>query len=201
MRLQIDGLTTETISGPNGDEILRLYPEGRNKNRFIQIKFGIGGSADIALIEGKTSPGLDVGERQLISRDADKYADRIVRAMAALYLGVDDARDGYATIDVEMVKRGFHITFAPDGQVAWFRQDGSTVIVISQTNEGGLPFPGDFIAQAIIRGAIGGVVTAYSPSIFQLLSYVDDGIYARHLIPGQEYEFWISPDVDRKKLN
>jgi hypothetical protein len=201
MNTNIDGLTTETISSSTGGDVIRFYAEGRNKNRFIQIKLGLAGSADIALIEGKTSPGIDIGETQSISRDADIYANRIIRAMATLYLGVDEARDGYATIDVEMVRRGFHITFAPDGQAAWLRQDGSTVIVISQTNEGGLPFPGDFIAQAIIRGAVGGVVTAYAPSIFQLLAYVDNGVYARHLIPGQEYEFWLSPDVDKKKLN
>lgn len=201
MNLQIDGLTTEIISDPTGENIIRLYPEGRARNRFIQVRCGTDGSADIALIEGRTSPGIDAGERQQLSRDADKYANRIVRAMAALYLGVDEARDGYATIDVEMVKRGFHITFAPDGQVAWLRQDAFAVIVISQTNDGGLPFPGDFIAQAIIKGAVGGMVTAYAPSIYQLLTYVDDGLYARHLIPGQEYEFWISSDIDRKKLN
>jgi hypothetical protein len=201
MNLQIDGLATETLPGPNGDEIIRLYPEGRTKARFIQVIPGASGTAEITLIEGKTPPGLDEGERQFIARDAEKYVERMVRAMASLYLGVDDARDGYSTIDVEMVKRGFHITFAPDGQAAWFRQNGSTVMVVSQTNEGGLPFPGDFIVQVIIRGAIGGVVTAYAPSISQLLGYIDDGIFARHLIPGQEYEFWISPDIDRKKLN
>lgn len=201
MKMQIDGLTTETISGPNGEDVIRLYPEGRSRNRFIQIKIGNAGSADITLIEGKTPPGIDVGERQFIPRDADKYANRVVRAMAALYLGVDDARDGYATIDMEMVKRGFHITFAPDGEVAWLRQDGSSLIVISQTNEGGLPFSGDLIDQAIIKGVLGGIVTVYSASITQLLSYVDAGLYARHLIPGQEYEFWISPDVGKSMLN
>jgi hypothetical protein len=201
MHLQIDGLSTETIAGPNGEGILRLYPEDRNKNRFIEIKFWSGGSAEIALIEGKSSPGLDAGERQLIARDADRYANRIVRAMAALYLGVDEARDGYAIIDIEMVKRGFHLTFAPDGQVGWLRHDGSTVIVVSQTADGGLPFAGDFVVQAIIKSVIGGTVTTYSPSIEQLFDYIDSGVYARHLIPGQEYEFWISPDVDKKKLN
>ncbi len=201
MNLQIDGLVSETIPGPNGGEILRLYPQGRKKMRYIQVTAGDSGSAEIALIEGKSSPGLDAGERQFIARDADKYAGRMVRAMAKLYLGVDEASDGYSAIDVEMVKRGFHIIFAPDGQPAWFRQDGSTVMVVSQTNEGGLPFQGDFIVQVIIRGAIGGVVTAYAPSISQLLGYIDEGIFARHLIPGQEYEFWLSPDIDKKKLN
>lgn len=201
MNLNIDGLITDVISDPTGDDVVQLYPEGRNKNRFIKVTLNGNGSADLVLIEGKTSPGLEAGERQFIARDAEKYLARVARAMAVLYLGVDEARDGFTTIDIEMVRRGFHLTFAPDGQVAWLRQDSSTAIVISQTNDGGLPFPGDFIVQAIIKSVIGGLVTVYALSIDQLFAYIDDGLYTRHLIPGQEYEFWLSHDVAKNKLN
>lgn len=198
---KIEGLKSDVHEGPDGTGLARFHPEHKSDYRSIEVVFAPDHVAEIRLLEGTKVPRIDVGEEHFIPVNGWALSERIVRAMAVYHLGVDEAADANTKFDVALLSRGFGITFAPDGSPGWLRHDGSTAVVISKDDDGGLPSIGDDKAQAIIKSVVGGILTVRAPGLNQLLDYVDKGLYVRYLIPGQEYEFHLQPDLDKRKLH
>lgn len=198
--MQIDGLITERHVGLNGEEIFCFYKLNRSRSQHIQLIHFPDGSASVTFLEGKSSPGISPAERITLFQDSKVFSERLVRAMAKLHLNVDDACNAVASIDMELVRRGFEIRFALDGVPAWVRIDGAGTVVVSKLNEMGLPMPEDDCAQALVTGRLGGNMKISSHSLANLLQYLDAGKYAGYLLPGHISEMWLS-EGDPKKLH
>lgn len=201
MKIQIDGLYSKVISTRDGRDVVHFYANDLGQGRYIQTETYPSGAATLLYLEDGALPQIENGERLELLQQSDRYIERLIRAMAYLHMGVEDAANGFTIMDVEFIKRGFEIRFALDGVPAWVKVTEVATIVISKVGEKGLPSPGDFEFQGVFSGPFIGVTRVTSMGIKELLDFYDRGTYATQIHPGVMIEFLLREDIQVERPN
>lgn len=172
--MEIEGLKATTRQTGNACEAEFSAVDG-SPRRNIVLRVSDKGTAVAEFREGGERPGLAAGEYLSMAYYSEEIGDRVVRAMAKLHLGIDEAATGYTDVDVEMISRGFVIGSISGKMPAWVADNGSSVVIVSKTPEGGLPSNrGD--PACLVYGIPGGrKVTVKAETLTAALAMLDSG--------------------------
>lgn len=188
--MQIDGMISETKPLANGTATL-FYPAEGSKFRHIRLRQDKAGQASAELIEGNSMPGLDVGEKFDLTSLPETVADRLLRAMAALHLDVEEAANGYTAGDIELIARGFGVKLSKLGIPAWVKLENGLTHIVSKPGEQGLPPSIDAEIQAIVAGPLNARVVVVAPNMESLWAFLDTKGYLGQLQANATAEFTI----------
>jgi len=168
--MDIEGLTIK--SEPSG--VVVYFPAGGKGYRHISLAVS-GTNATVSYREGKTLPGLQPGEQVVIANWNEQLAERVVRALASLHLGVFEAENAYTACDLAMIERGFQIGISDQGSHVWLNSAGPYYRFITKNAEGGLPSLMDEPCQMIhgVQGGSRAIVQA--DNMNTLLEVLDTG--------------------------
>jgi hypothetical protein len=194
MAMKIDGLVSEAFSKGSGDSI-RLYPEGRSKQRFIKVERPPTGTVRLQLIEGTQPPGLDPGEDITLAKYDENIVDRLVRAMASLHFGIVDAETGHTAIDRHLLSRGFDIRFSKTGSPHWSRSENGLTYEIAKTGGNGLPAHSAAELQAKVTAPFNASVVITAPNLHSLMTFVEMKAFLSEMQPNTSGTFTLVEDA------
>jgi len=180
--MDIEGLKATTRQAGKGCEADFSAVDG-SPRRHIVLRVPGNGTAMAEFLEGGERPGLEAGEVLPIAFYTEEIGDRIVRAMAKLHMGVEEAASGYTDVDAEMISRGFVIGSVDGRLPAWVADNGTSVVIVSRTPEGGLPSTRNDPACLVFGVPNGRKVTVNADTLTAALVMLDSGQLPRLVSP------------------
>lgn len=185
--MDIEGLkATETKK--DGFVEANFVPEGYGSYRRIRLKVSPTGSATAELLEGKQRPGIENGEFVPIKHYSEDVGDRVVRAMAKIHFGLEEAATGYTATDADMISRGFNVGCAAGKLPVWMTSNGTHFVVVSKTAAGGLPSSPEDPACLVFGIPNGRRVTVNAETLPAALRMLDSGQLPQLLSPVVDVE-------------
>jgi len=128
-------------------------------------------------------PGAEEHEAVIINACDDRVADRVVRALASIHLGISEAETGYTEADATLIRAGFNIGRLADGSHAWMRATQPWVAIITNETLTGLPATPREPACAMVVGPAGKKVSFVADDLAAALTVIDQGLLSRAYNP------------------
>ncbi len=119
---------------------------------------------------------------------SDDLGDRVIRAMAALHFGLDEAANGYTATDMEMISRGFVVWRTSENLPVWTANGPSHFVAVSQHPGGGLPSTMGDPAVLVFGVPDGHQVTVFADNLTAALHMLDSGKLPAMLNPNANVE-------------
>lgn len=185
--MDIEGLNA-TETKKDGFVEASFVPQGQHARRHISLKVSPKGSATVELLEGKHRPGIENGEFIPIAVYTEDIGDRVVRAMAKVHFGLDEAATGYTATDADMISRGFNIGRGSGTLPVWITSNGTHFTVVAKTAAGGLPSSPKDPACLVFGRPNGRRVTVNAETLDAALKMLDSGQLPQLLNPVSDIE-------------
>jgi hypothetical protein len=192
--MEIEGLVAEPFT-QTGLKGVRLYPEGKSRQRFIRVGHDVGGGVLLQLIEGREPPGLDPGETLTLAREDDALVDRLVRAMARLHFDLEEVETGHTKVDTDLLSRGFEIRFLRNGAPSWTKSENGLNYEITKPGSTGLPAHFNSEIQAKIVAPFNATVVVVAPNFESLMAFVDMREFLGQMQPNTLSNFTLVEDA------
>ena len=184
--MDIEGLkAVKTRTGSLQEEVFSV--EGTSGYRRISLKITPRGAV-AELLEGRQRPGIESGEFVPMAIYTPEIGDRVVRAMAKMHFGIEEAATGFTAVDLEMISRGFTVGTASGSHPVWIASEGSHFTVISKTEDGGLPSSVLEPCHMVFGIPNGRRVTVSADNLPAALKMLDSGQMPRLLNPLSDVE-------------
>jgi len=183
--MKIEGLKVRDHAIRNGDTVreFRSSVEGTRPGTVRATIRPSGESLFQVLDSSGERPGVENGEAVTVMECDDRLADRVIRALASLHLGVEEAETGHTPADARMIQAGFGIGRLANGSAAWVRMQAPWVAIISNADQSGLPATVDSPACAIAVGPTGKKASFVADDLGSALLLIESGTLAQAYNP------------------
>lgn len=186
--MKIDGLKVRDGGSRNGGTVREFRPAVEGARPGL-IRATIRSSAD-SLFEfldaAGDRPGIDNGETVTVIECDERIADRVVRALASLHLGIEEAETGHTPADARLIQAEFGIGRLENGSHAWMRTQAPWVAIIANADCNGLPATLASPATAIAVGPTGKKVSFVADDLDSALLLIESGTLAKAYNPLQD---------------
>lgn len=139
--MRIEGLRTGSERRGNGDATTDFVPEERRlRSGRIRLTVYPDEDAVVEFLDGTGErPGIEDSEAVTIDAFDEGVGDRIVRAMASLHLGIEEAETCATAADVRLIEAGYRIGRMTNDTHAWMRINGPWTELVTKHDMSGLP--------------------------------------------------------------
>lgn len=137
--MEIDGLKA-VVKHDHPYSVLTHFLPVTGGARLLTLETLPTGKAMLELQDSGEVPREGPAERLFIEfANDDGMLERMVRAMAVLHFGLDEASTNLTSIDSEMLANGFELGFEEGGKPCWIRLSSAMNVVIRNEPEDALP--------------------------------------------------------------
>lgn len=184
--MELEGFKARSIPAADGGRVTEYYPDDASPSRCVRMAITEEGNIVGQLLENGEIPGVVLGERVTCPIHTSELEGRILKAMLFHHFGADWLEDGYATVDIEMIRRGYEIGRLKGGELIWFRRENGATFVIKREDSDQLPASFKDPTRIVVVGATGKELVVVALNFGSLVSFMNTNAHYELYRPHQD---------------